>query len=367
MSNHVTQGLESATEVLDDADNLGIQFSRARRAKKIELEQAAKETKIKPSFIKAIERGDFDLLPGGIYTKGYVRTYSDYLGLPTQNILAELERLETGGITDSMMPYAPQRSARINMKPANWLMLLCFIGISGIVLLWNDRAKVKEEVPTPIGSDESAAPQPVIQPPMEAAPATPTSIPTQAIQPVPSAPPASAPVPVITVKPAPPSNEPDPLANIQKQLQEASDATKKAIENIDAKPANVPATNDSENSVNQKPLDIVIKNKPDEDVPAKPQEEEKKKEEKKVKKFVTLIAKRPTTITLYNKDGKKIFDQEIGAGESFALPQRDDIRVKTSDSKAVDMMVDDENAGNLGAISSDGGVSVGKIHESIGE
>jgi cytoskeleton protein RodZ len=364
---------DNIDESLDDADNLGIQFSRARRAKKISLEQAAEATKIKPSFIKAIERGDFDLLPGGIYTKGYVRTYSDYLGLATPKIINDLESLETGGIAGTMMPYAPQRSERSNMTPANGLMVVCLLGIFGIVYLWNDRAEKNEHMPDP---SIIANPVPMNVAPVDASPVEipATPIPANVVTPVPDNQPA--PAPVVTAIPTPATTEPDPLANIQQQLSEASAATKQALENATAPTPSVappsatpaPAVNTEDEATDE----IAPKPNVAEQATApapKNEPEENIKKKYKSGNFVTLVAKKATKISLYNKTGERIFEQELAAGENFVLPQREDIKIKADNSGSLDLKIDDSEVGNLGTISSDanGMLSVQTIHNALSE
>ena len=47
-----------------------------RETKGISLESIANLTKLKVSTLQAIEDGDFDALPGGIYNISYIRQYA---------------------------------------------------------------------------------------------------------------------------------------------------------------------------------------------------------------------------------------------------------------------------------------------------
>jgi cytoskeletal protein RodZ len=51
-----------------------------RKAKGISLEQIAGRTKLRVAIIKAIEDGNFDELPGGIYNISYLRQYAREIG-----------------------------------------------------------------------------------------------------------------------------------------------------------------------------------------------------------------------------------------------------------------------------------------------
>jgi cytoskeletal protein RodZ len=51
-----------------------------RQRKGISLEQIAQDTKLKVTTLKAIEDGNFDVLPGGVYNISYIRQYARAIG-----------------------------------------------------------------------------------------------------------------------------------------------------------------------------------------------------------------------------------------------------------------------------------------------
>lgn len=57
-----------------------------------EINEAAEITRIKESYLKAIEEEDFSRLPIAVYTKGYIREYAKYLGVYAEDIIANYER-----------------------------------------------------------------------------------------------------------------------------------------------------------------------------------------------------------------------------------------------------------------------------------
>ena len=52
-----------------------------RSTKGISLEEISKNTKLKVSTLKAIEDGNFEVLPGGIYNISYIRQYARAIGI----------------------------------------------------------------------------------------------------------------------------------------------------------------------------------------------------------------------------------------------------------------------------------------------
>ncbi|MDP9264874.1 MAG: DUF4115 domain-containing protein [Chloroflexota bacterium] len=67
---------------------LGEILRAQRERKKITLDQAADDTRIRERFLRALEDGDYESLPGAVYTKGFVSNYAEYLDLPTAKLVA---------------------------------------------------------------------------------------------------------------------------------------------------------------------------------------------------------------------------------------------------------------------------------------
>lgn len=54
----------------------GWRVASIRETKGISLEQISQVTKLRVSTLKAIEDGNFDALPGGLYNISYIRQYA---------------------------------------------------------------------------------------------------------------------------------------------------------------------------------------------------------------------------------------------------------------------------------------------------
>jgi cytoskeletal protein RodZ len=59
-----------------------------RRSRKISVDEIAALTNIGADYLTAIERGDFDKLPGGVYTTSFIRQYARIIDYPEQDLLA---------------------------------------------------------------------------------------------------------------------------------------------------------------------------------------------------------------------------------------------------------------------------------------
>ena len=78
---------------------VGHALRSAREAKRLTLNQAADETKIRVTYLQAIENGVSDILPSPVQSRGFVRSYAEYLGLDPKPVLDAWEHPE--------IPYPP--------------------------------------------------------------------------------------------------------------------------------------------------------------------------------------------------------------------------------------------------------------------
>ena len=73
--------------------NFGATFRKARETAGLPLEKIAAETRISTRFLQAIESESFELLPGGIFNRGFIRSYAEYLGLDPEQAVADYDRM----------------------------------------------------------------------------------------------------------------------------------------------------------------------------------------------------------------------------------------------------------------------------------
>jgi cytoskeleton protein RodZ len=68
-------------------------------------------TKIRAKYLRALEEEDFDTLPGDAYTRGFLRTYADYLGLDGEIYVEEYASRFLASRYDEV-PARPERRRR---------------------------------------------------------------------------------------------------------------------------------------------------------------------------------------------------------------------------------------------------------------
>ena len=95
------------------AETLGEKLRAAREARGISVSEVAEQTRIAPMYIECIENDNYKPLPGGIFNKGFVKSYARFIGLDEQEALQDYSRLiaQTEGAAPAPMEtrsYRPE-------------------------------------------------------------------------------------------------------------------------------------------------------------------------------------------------------------------------------------------------------------------
>src|ERR1700737_3781497 len=73
--------MPDAPQGTSELASFGEELRREREIRGISLKEISDATKISKRFLEAIERNDHKTLPAPVFTRGFVREYSRYLGL----------------------------------------------------------------------------------------------------------------------------------------------------------------------------------------------------------------------------------------------------------------------------------------------
>lgn len=71
---------------------IGATLREARNRRKVDLSEVEAAIKIRVRYLQAIENEEWDALPGGAYTRGFIRTYALYLGLDGDRLAEDYRR-----------------------------------------------------------------------------------------------------------------------------------------------------------------------------------------------------------------------------------------------------------------------------------
>jgi cytoskeleton protein RodZ len=65
-------------------DDIGSTLREARIRARVDISEVEAATKIRAKYLRALENEEWDLLPGPVYVRSFLRTYGDYLGLDSR-------------------------------------------------------------------------------------------------------------------------------------------------------------------------------------------------------------------------------------------------------------------------------------------
>jgi cytoskeleton protein RodZ len=71
---------------------IGSILKEARARRGLDIRTVEEQTKIRTKYLRALENGDWDALPGPAYTRGFLRTYATLLGLDAEALVDEYRR-----------------------------------------------------------------------------------------------------------------------------------------------------------------------------------------------------------------------------------------------------------------------------------
>ena len=90
---------------------IGATLRDTRTRRKIDLAEVESETKIRVRYLRALEDEEWDVLPGGAYTRSFIRTYATFLGLDGERLADS-----TGASSSRRRRSAPRAMTRCRRR-----------------------------------------------------------------------------------------------------------------------------------------------------------------------------------------------------------------------------------------------------------
>lgn len=127
--------------------SFGDSLRRQRELRRISLREISESTKINVRYLEALERNDFTHLPGGAFTKGFIRAYARYIGADENEIinafLFEVSRQQQENVAgDSLLGKRLDTSVGNTKQGNRWLIvsiaivaLLVGLAVGGFFLM----------------------------------------------------------------------------------------------------------------------------------------------------------------------------------------------------------------------------------------
>ncbi|MGC9950523.1 MAG: helix-turn-helix domain-containing protein [Bryobacteraceae bacterium] len=163
--------------------SVGETLRRERLRKELGLEQISRETKISARLLEAIENNRFDMLPGGVFAKSFVRQYARFLGLDEEEMAAEVEKaVNPVGDMPSFTSAAPEPAFKVprmvewegggrsnsSVLPALALVVAVML-VCSVVYAWWQRSRRPAAPAPPVTAAQkapAAAPKPAAPAPV---------------------------------------------------------------------------------------------------------------------------------------------------------------------------------------------------------
>jgi cytoskeleton protein RodZ len=169
----------------------GATLRRRREELALSLEDLAAATRIRKTYLQALEEENLQVLPGGAYAVGFLRIYAQQLGVAVEPLVAALQGDEVTGAADAVASESGGRRRRLRQpRPATGrgrrlgFLLLVLAGAGAVYLAMLLLGPADRPSPAPAVRQVPAAPrpEPVAQPAAPVAP--PMTVPVPAPAPV---------------------------------------------------------------------------------------------------------------------------------------------------------------------------------------
>ena len=115
--------------------DFGAKMREARERRGISLRQIATATKISVGALEALERNDVSKLPGGVFSRAFVRSYAAEIGLDPDRTLQEfLERFDLDPLAAPASAWASEDEVAFDRRKRQ-AALAFLIAIAVMLLL----------------------------------------------------------------------------------------------------------------------------------------------------------------------------------------------------------------------------------------
>jgi cytoskeleton protein RodZ len=116
----------------------------ARNRRKVDLPTVEAATRIRVRFLLAIENEEWDVLPEGVYTRGFIRTYASYLGLDGERLAEDFRHEVEGGSAGERGPAAepvpatsPPALGRggLRLPRTGWIAVVAVLAVAALAVI----------------------------------------------------------------------------------------------------------------------------------------------------------------------------------------------------------------------------------------
>ncbi|MEW8236925.1 MAG: RodZ domain-containing protein [Candidatus Thiodiazotropha taylori] len=149
----------------------GSLLKKARERQQMSAASVAAQLHLQSNIIDALERDDYDNLPGPVFVQGYLRNYARLVGLQEDAVVAAYQRLFPE-LEEQTVLNNPERAEGKTMHSGHGLMRLVTWGIVIVLAAllffwWQTRAELEPPEPFPITEESQSQALPMAEPPAD--------------------------------------------------------------------------------------------------------------------------------------------------------------------------------------------------------
>jgi cytoskeleton protein RodZ len=165
-------------------------LKRRLEGRAIDLQEISSATRVAVRFLRAIEDDDFKSLPGGLFTRSFIRTYARHVGMDEEEAIARYYS-QVGQVKEETKRYGLAGDAAVRVRTSFWASFTVVVAVVGVLALaaWGgyhywQRSKGPQNESQPIVQSQPTSSQPTSSSPApldsgQSSSATPTVEPAQ--------------------------------------------------------------------------------------------------------------------------------------------------------------------------------------------
>lgn len=112
----------------------GQRLAIARRNRSLDIAAVATELHIDADKVRALEENRFDELGAPVYTKGYLRRYANFVGVPTDDVFAEYYELTRSDGVPPVVIMRTRQPREWSLGP--WIIGVVVLAVLGAIAYW---------------------------------------------------------------------------------------------------------------------------------------------------------------------------------------------------------------------------------------
>jgi cytoskeleton protein RodZ len=146
--------------------DIGTTLREARIRARIDISEVEARTKIRAKYLRAIENEEWDLLPGPVYVKSFLRTYGDFLGVDSRLLVDEFKRRYERPADQDLRPISSlgrereRRRRRPRLGPVGVILLALLVVAGALYVVGsnNSSTSTTSTPSTPVASHSTTSP-----------------------------------------------------------------------------------------------------------------------------------------------------------------------------------------------------------------